>query len=276
MSGLRIPTSEDINRIVKSFVLDLKSFTVTDEVSKQIKPVICSICDSIPTKAQWSTFVHINEFINLCHYGKLRKDDSPKVYTAELRNQYTARDLRLKDFVLSPETYVNSRHEVLLCKECLSELRSNRKRKSTRRRSPTESIIQGYMIGDAPDVLSKMNPVELSLITKTVTQCQSWIFFAGSHQSIKGWHTFFKGRPAANVGNLTLMTESGWKGNILVVMCGPFTNEQALVTRAKTSVDPFKVIAGWVWLKSNNYRYKDVVIPNVDDIPLPYLLDEER
>jgi hypothetical protein len=93
---------------------------------------------------------------------------------------------------------------------------------------------------------------------------------------IKGLHTFFKGQPVANVGNLTLMTESGWKGNILVVWCGPFTTEQALATRAKTSVDPHKVIAVWGWLKVNNYRYKDVAIPDVDNIPLPYLLGDER
>jgi hypothetical protein len=99
---------------------------------------------------------------------------------------------------------------------------------------------------------------------------------AGSHQLIKGWHTFFKGRPEANVGNLTPMTEREWKGNILVVWCGPFTTEQASVTRAKTSVDRHKIILGWRWLKSNNYRYKDVTIPNVDDILLPYLLDGER
>jgi hypothetical protein len=91
-----------------------------------------------------------------------------------------------------------------------------------RRKKPfgaaAESIIGGYMIGDAPDVLSNLNAVELSLIIKTVTQCQRWICFAGSHQSIKGWYTFFKGQPAENVGKLTLMVESGWKGNILVVM----------------------------------------------------------
>jgi hypothetical protein len=92
-------------------------------------------------KAQRITFVHIEEFIKLCHHGKLRKDDSLKIYKAEFRDQYTAKDLHLRDFVLSPETYVNSRHEVLLCKECLSELRSNMERKSTRRRSPAESII---------------------------------------------------------------------------------------------------------------------------------------
>jgi hypothetical protein len=79
------------------------------------------------------------------------------------------------------------------------------------------------MIEDAPDVLSNLNVVELSLIMKTVTQCQSWICFAGSHQTIKGWHTFFMEWPGKNIGNLTLMTERGWKGQILVVMCGPFT-----------------------------------------------------
>ena len=276
MSCLRIPTNEDVNHIAKAFMLDLKSFTVTDELTKEIKPVICSICDSIPTKAQWSTFVSMNEFIQLCDHGKLRKEDSVKSYKVELRNQYTAKDPRLIEFILSPGTYVNKDNEVLLSKECLSELRQNSEKNKCRRRSPSESIIRGYMIGDAPHVLCTLNPVELSLITKTVTRCQSWIFFAGSHQSIKGWHTFFKGRPAANVGNLTLMTESGWKGNILVVWCGPFTTEQALVTKAKTSVDPIKVIAGWVWLKENNYRYKDVKIPHVDEIPLPHLLDGER
>ena len=73
-----------------------------------------------------------------------------------------------------------------------------------------------------------------------------------------------------------MMANSGWKGHILVIMCGPFTTEQALLTRAKTSVDPHKVIAGWVWLKANNYRYKDLEIPNIADIPLPRLLDDER
>jgi hypothetical protein len=72
------------------------------------------------------------------------------------------------------------------------------------------------------------------------------------------------------------MTKSGWKGHILVVMCGLFTSEQALLRRAKTRVDPQKVIAGWVWLKTNNFRYKDVTIPNIDDIASPYLLDKER
>jgi hypothetical protein len=62
------------------------------------------------------------------------------------------------------------------------------------------------MIGDPPDLLTKLNAVELSLISLTITQYQSWICFAGCHQQIKGWHTFFKGRPTDNVGNIMLLT----------------------------------------------------------------------
>jgi hypothetical protein len=117
MSCLRIPTDEDIDRIAKAFVSDLSWFKVTDEEPGHILPVICCICDSIPTKVQWNTYVNIKElFIKLCHQGKLRKDNSVKSYSQELRNQYTAKDIRLKKFILSLETYVSPRDEVLLYK----------------------------------------------------------------------------------------------------------------------------------------------------------------
>ena len=71
MSCLSLPTKEDTNRIAKAFWLDLESFTITDKVTKQIQPVICCVCNSIPTKAQWSTTVEIRKFITLCDRAKL-------------------------------------------------------------------------------------------------------------------------------------------------------------------------------------------------------------
>jgi hypothetical protein len=127
MPCLSLPTKEDMNRITKVFLLDLESFTITDEVTKQIKPVICCVCNAIPTKAQWSTVVDIHKFITLCDRAKLRKSNSSKICGDQLRNQYTAKDNRLKDFILSPETYVNTVDKVLVCKECLSELQTNSK-----------------------------------------------------------------------------------------------------------------------------------------------------
>ena len=277
MMLLTIPSETQIKKITKDFLDDLQSFTITDKLTNEIRPVICCVCDSIPTESQWSTYVDVKEFKRLCERAKLCKTDCYAKYPRMLRMQYTAKDERLKDFILSPETYVNGEDDVLICKNCLSCLQKNSKiSNEERRRPPSESIIRGYMIGDAPDILTSLNSVELSLITKVNTQCQSWIFFAGCHQHIKGWHTFFRGRPGDNVANMTLLTESGWKGHILVVMCGPFTNQQSKMTRAKTSVCPNKVIRSWRWLKANNYRYSETDIPNIADIPLPYIMDEER
>jgi hypothetical protein len=276
MSLLRLPTAADISRITKSFLEDLQSFTITDERTNEINQIICCVCDSIPTEAKWHTFVDIEAFITLGMKGKLCKTDSLELYSQVLKDQYTAKDVRLKDFILSPETYVTSLDEVLVCKQCLLNLQTNSKKNKTRFKPPPESIICGYMIGDPPDFLTNLNAVELSLITLTITQCQSWIFFAGSHQQNKGWHTFFKGRPTDNVGNIMLLTECGWKGTILVVMYGPFTSEQNRITREKISVCPYKIIAGWNWLRSNNYRYANLPCININRVPQPFIMDKER
>ena len=122
--------------------------------------------------------------------------------------------------------------------------------------------------------LSSLNDVELSLISRARMYCQSWMFFGGCHQHIKGWHTFFKNRPSDNVGNLMQLTDAGTKGLILVVLYGPFTTTQKALTLKKTAVDPEKVVKAWHWLKTNNFRYREDKIPNIDDIPLPYVVQE--
>ena len=126
---LTIPTVEDINRITKAFISDLQSFTIKDKRTNEIKPIICSVCDSMPTEAQWSTFVKLDKFKSLLTKCNITKDDSLKKYRNEIRLQYTAKHRDLKDFILSPETYVNEENEVLVCKKCLFELETNARKK---------------------------------------------------------------------------------------------------------------------------------------------------
>jgi hypothetical protein len=273
---LTIPTAEDIDRITKGFLYDMQSFTIEDKRTNEIKPIICSVCDSMPTEAQWSTFVELDKFKTLLLKCKIGKEHSLKSYKEEIKSQYTAKHDDLTTFILSPETYVNEANEVLVCKQCLFELERNAKLNKARRGPPTESIINGYMIGEAPFCITQLNPVELSLITLTATQCQSWIFFGGCHQSIKGWHTFFKGKPGENVANMTLMTESGWKGKIIVVLAGPFTKEQHTLTIERVTVDPEMVVRGWDWMLRNNYRYYGQKRKSISDIPMPHILIQER
>ena len=36
------------------------------------------------------------------------------------------------------------------------------------------------------------------------------------------------------------------------------------------------VVAAERWLKGNNYRFRDDVIPNVDDIAIPKIVEENK
>ncbi len=137
MACLQIPSDEETNTVVKAFVMDLKSFTVMDKESKMMQSVICCVCDSTPTKAQWSTFLPIEIFIKLCSLGKLLKVDSLKSYSQDLQDHHAAKDARLNNFILSPQTYVSPSDKVLLCRQCLSELQSNSTKKINQRRTPT-------------------------------------------------------------------------------------------------------------------------------------------
>ena len=42
----------------------------------------------------------------------------------------------------------------------------------------------------------------------------------------------------------------------------------------KTAIDPEKFVKAWHWLNANNFHYKEAKIPNIDDIPLPYVVQE--
>jgi hypothetical protein len=141
--------------------------------------------------------------------------------------------------------------------------------------SSRKSLANGYLIGEPPEELTCLNEVELALVSKVQIYCQSWIFFVGCHcWHVKGWHTFFKNRPSSNVENVQSLSLSGMKGLIMVVLCGPYTSTQKALTMKKIKVDPQKVIAAYIWLRVNHIMYKDKLIPDVGDIPIPIIIEE--
>ena len=273
-SLLEVPTRKQKDEMIKSFMKDEESYTVFDDASGEFLPVICCVCDSIPKKPQWSTTIFVLKLKKLLKKCNMEQSDLTGYYPPALLEQCRARHEDLEGFVLSPETYVNDREEALICKECLSELTTISKKQADRRHPPKQAIANGYVIGRAPVELIQLNDVEISLISRVRTYCQSWIFFGGAHRHIKGWHTFFKNRPGDNVGNLQMLTESGMKGVVLVVLCGPFTTTQRALVFESVSVNPEKVVKAWHWLKENNFRYANDEIPDLASIPLPQIVEE--
>ena len=120
-----------------------------------------------------------------------------------------------------------------------------------------------------------MNEVELSLVSLVRVYCQSWVFFAGCHQHIKGWQTFYPNRPESNVKDIELLSVSGMRGKIVITLVGPFTSRQKALVTKRTSINPDKVITAYQWLKKNNYYYHDSIIPKRTEIFQPIIIDKD-
>ncbi|MGB8699100.1 MAG: DUF6570 domain-containing protein [Thermosynechococcaceae cyanobacterium] len=272
---MEIPTKIEIEVMTQAFVDDLASFTYCDESSSKIHPTICCVCDSLPTGPQWSQFVPITKAVKMFRQYRMESSRLTDIYPEILLQQYcVTRCEELQPFVLSPATYINNKQEIIVCNKCYDDL-NEIKVETKLGFPPLKSIANGYVIGDPPTLLSDLNDVELSLICRARTYCQHWMFFAGCHEQIKGWHTFFKSNSSDNVGNLLQLTDAGLDKMILVVLCGPFTSTQKAITLKSTSVNPHKVIDAWRWLKANNKRYENDVIPSIDKIAMPQIIHED-
>ena len=63
---LDVPSASVVKKIAQNFLQDLESFTHVDSNTGVIHPVICAICDGMPTEPQWGEWVEISNFRKLC------------------------------------------------------------------------------------------------------------------------------------------------------------------------------------------------------------------
>ena len=265
-----IPSGRALDSMLQAFNDDLKSYVAYDDASGTIRPIYCCVCDSIPHGPEWSQSVAADELSVLLERCQLDRKNFTDVYPEELIAQYTVESQGLEKYILSPESHVDAEGKVIICKDCLNEMKVIAKIKyQKRRRPPLGSIANGYMIGEAPVELSDLTEMELAIISRVHIYCQSWVFYAGCHEHIKGWHTFFENRPLSHITTVKLLQESGVKGVLLVVLCNQFTSEQKALALAAVRVDPTKLIRCWTKLKATNFKYANMPIPNIEDIPLP-------
>ena len=275
---LQFPSAERKDQIIRNFVSDLSSLTVTDPESSELHPVVCCVCDGIPDRPQWSCWIGTERLALLCRKSNLDKSRVVGLYKPNLIASYTAQHPALEPYILSPRTKINRQdNTVLICKDCKHALEvayDNAPRGGRKARPPINAIANGYLIGDAPLELTCLNEVELALVSRVRIYSQSWIFFAGCHQQIKGWHTFYRNRHTSNVASIQQLQLSGLKGSILVVLCGPFTPTQKALTMQQVAVNPDKVIRAFEWLRDNHLHYRLDDIPRPEDIPVPVIIED--
>jgi hypothetical protein len=276
MTELSVPTSIQVHDMLVEFTKDIESFTFHDKLNGQLKPIYCAVCDGMPKHSNWYQWVEIPYFAKLCNISRcLRFNVKECGYPDRLLDDYKVKNACLSDIILSPGSVIDSsNNKIVVCKTCFIHMEKQSERQCKYRTPPSEAIANGYLIGNTPPELSTLSEIELTLVADVRTYCQSWAFHAGAHKQIKGWHTFYSNRPDRIARNFEELQLAGLKGQIVVVLCGPFTTTQRALTLRKTTVNAKKVIAAFQWLKINNILYKDFKIPDENEIPIPVLLDE--
>ena len=84
----------------------------------------------------------------------------------------------------------------------------------------------------------------------------------------------FCNQPSQHVASIRNLTWAELRGNILVVLSGPFTKTQKALTMKKVNVDPKRVLKAYEWLIKNNLFYQDDRLPSIEDVPIPTIFNE--
>ena len=276
---LEIASPECREAIANGFLNDLASYTHHDNVTNQLVSVVCSVCDMTPTKPHWASWIPVVDFRKQCLATQLQKHHFLEYYPEKLLNDYGANHPLLHNFLLSPVTrftHHNNQDCVLVCNDCLSQLPDPKENmRGKKHLPPRNAIANGYAIGAVPVELSVLNPVELSLVSRVHIYSRTWIFYAGCHQQIRGWHTFFRNRHEHHVGNINVLAESGMKGHVLVILIGPFTAAQVAKVKEAVCVRNQLVQDAILWNIENNYHYRNDVVLAPDALPVPIIIDDE-
>ena len=144
--------------------------------------------------------------------------------------------------------------------------------------------------------LTDLNEVELAMIAPARTNKHIFSFTAGSHKSIRGWHSLYyndldavngvvnwcneattrrhqQGESNDSLGGEENAEKKLYIPTIAVVLCGPFTSSQRAKVREKTEVRWEKMQNALLWLKANNPLYAEYDLPT-DAMLKPIFLDK--
>ena len=161
------------------------------------------------------------------------------------------------------------------CNQCVKIL--DTKVKPNRIALPRFAIANGAVFGEAPPELTDLNDAELALVSLARTNKHVFAFYGGAHKSIRGWHNLYENDVEGIARTLNEVSEyTGGKNVILCILLGPFTPLQKQFVKNKMMVTPEKVIRALRWLKHNNDLYRDITIPNRDDLATPLIIDDTQ
>eukprot|EP00978_Attheya_sp_CCMP212_P041987 scaffold248553_cov33-Attheya_sp.AAC.1 len=142
---------------------------------------------------------------------------------------------------------------------------------------PKFAIANGFAFGAAPECLEELNATSLALVSHNRNTSHMFAFYAGQHQSIRGFHTMFKSNIEHTSESIRTMSDLGMPNSISCVLSGPFTNAQKRHVEARMDIDRQRIIAAFQFLSVNNERYEELnETPLENELPEPLIVDSSE
>jgi hypothetical protein len=159
---------------------------------------------------------------------------------------------------------------VICCKDCRNGLNT---KQLSNGEVPRFSIANGWAIGEAPECLTRLNEIELALLSQARFRGHLFTYWGGCHRSIKGWHTFYDVDIGYTQGVLQHIHQFTDSDNIAVVLSGPFTSLQKEKIRKKVQINVPWMREAFDWLRLNNVQFADIEMP---ELRQPIVIDQSR
>ena len=261
---IALPSPKTVSGIEKDVCESLSNRYYTNEF-QCLTPRICACCNRFATIENPMQPLTLDGFLYCMSKLRVSRPVLESYFPTAVIESYRAKEERLDNLVLSPETRVYSGpvgEEVIdLCTECETHFNHFLRSKKRTFDGPKEAVFNGNLCGDPPDCLRELNAAELALISPNRILTHALVLQCDNHDGIVGWHSMFENSVETNVSNIQLMIDSGLQSEFLCVLCGPWTKIQLDKVKNAYRVRPEKVIQAFSWLKENNAYFRDIVIP---------------
>ena len=251
----------------EEFNQEVEHLLVHDPDHGTLHGKVCIVCDKFVSRNEEKS---ISLKILLKHAKYLKGDSN---LSASLRASYKfsvanndKANAILKDCLLSPRSKIlqsqNRKRcpKIICCSECRGGLLSSKLKEG---HLPRFAIANNMAIGEAPPCLTRLNEIELALLSQARFRGHLFTYWGGCHRSIKGWHSFYEVDSEHTAAVLQSVSQFTKVENIGVVLCGPFTPVQKERVLKKIQINVDWVLEAFEWLKKNNRLYKDAATPSI-------------
>lgn len=196
-------------------------------------------------------------------------DDVIEYYKYSIGNKFSWLD----NCVISPNScYCSKKRGFLICKTCYTSLHKGK--------YPKVGILNGYMIGNAPNIAQELSYEEMSCISLVRNAAHIFTYMGGEDTTIKGWHSMVEVDLSDVQRTLRGMDhyQLGFPDSITVVLEGPMTIAQYKVVKKKVHSSRKKMLQVLQWYIDNNYLYAKHFksLPNIRDIPTPRIIERVK